>query len=183
MSKHRQLEQPWRFPVAVSDVPETGKRIELVADQATRAAVASLAGLAGLPRLQARFDLSRQGHDGLRVLGRVEATVEQNCIVTLEPMKTELDEAVDLVFTATLAMGPPSRAEQIHILDDEEPPQALENGTVDLGALATEFLLLGIDPYPRKEGAVFDAPPTDLAEAHPFAALAALKKDFGGKRS
>ena len=30
---------------------------------------------------------------------------------------------------------------------------------VDLGAVATEFLLLGIDPYPRKPGAVFEAPP------------------------
>ncbi len=32
------------------------------------------------------------------------------------------------------------------------------DGTVDLGAIATEFFLLGIDPYPRKEGAEFEAP-------------------------
>ena len=47
---------------------------------------------------------------------------------------------------------------------------------VDLGAVATEFLLLGIDPYPRKPGAVFDAPPAGDPSSHPFAALAALKK-------
>ena len=27
--------------------------------------------------------------------------------------------------------------------------------SVDLGAIATEFLILGIDPYPRKAGAEF----------------------------
>ena len=51
---------------------------------------------------------------------------------------------------------------------------------VDLGAVASEFLLLGIDPYPRKPGVKFEPPPrAGDAAAHPFAALEALKK--GGK--
>src|SRR5689334_19327727 len=57
-----------------------------------------------------------------------------------------------------------------------EPPEALQDGVVDLGAVAAEFLLLGIDPYPRKEGAAFDAPPVADPSGHPFAALATLKK-------
>ena len=39
------------------------------------------------------------------------------------------------------------------------------------------FLILGIDPYPRKAGAVFEpvnAPPAP--EDHPFAGLSALKE-------
>jgi hypothetical protein len=48
-------------------------------------------------------------------------------------------------------------------------------GRIDLGALATEFLMLAIDPYPRKPGATFEAPAADPG-GHPFAALAALKK-------
>ena len=55
-------------------------------------------------------------------------------------------------------------------------PEPLIGGVVDLGALATEFLLLGLDPYPRKPGAVFE-PPRDLKpDAGPFAALAKLTK-------
>ncbi len=38
--------------------------------------------------------------------------------------------------------------------DDPEP---LVGGTIDLGALAIEFLIVGLDPYPRKPGAVFEA--------------------------
>ena len=49
---------------------------------------------------------------------------------------------------------------------------------LDLGTLATEFLVLGIDPYPRKSGVEF-APLTVGEDApKPFAALEALKKRF-----
>ena len=64
----------------------------------------------------------------------------------------------------------------LQALEAEDPPEALRDGVIDLGAVATEFLLLGIDPYPRKPGAVFDAPPAGDPASHPFAALAALKK-------
>ena len=50
---------------------------------------------------------------------------------------------------------------------------------LDFGALATEFLILGIDPYPRKPGAQFAAPKVEDAGEHPFAVLEALKKRPG----
>jgi uncharacterized metal-binding protein YceD (DUF177 family) len=164
----------WSVPVAVTDIPETGRRIDVVADDETRAAIARAAGLGALPRLQAGFDLTRHGADGLHLVGRVAATVVQPCVVTLEPLESQVDEAVDLIFlpeadVAAAAAGPQS-------LDAGDPPEALRDGTVDLGAVATEFLLLGIDPYPRKPGVVFDAPVADDPTSHPFAALAALKK-------
>jgi hypothetical protein len=180
MNKH-QPERPWKFPVAVADVPEAGKRVELTADAATRAAVASLAGVLSVPRLEAHFDLTRHGREGLRAIGRVAATVEQSCVVTLDPIKADIDEAIDVVFTASLTES--REIEQIHSLDETEPPQLLENGTEDLGVVATEFLLLGIDPYPRKAGVVFDTPLAGDAETNPFAALAALKKGSGRNRS
>jgi len=44
---------PWQVPVAVEDVAEQGEHFDLVADAATRAAVARVAGLRELPRLEA----------------------------------------------------------------------------------------------------------------------------------
>jgi uncharacterized metal-binding protein YceD (DUF177 family) len=164
----------WSAPVTVAAVPETGRRLDLVADDAARAAIAKAAGLAALPRLEAGFDLTRQGADGLRVVGRVSATVVQNCVVTLEPIESEIDEAVDLVFLPDVA--PPAETVDLQALEADEPPEAIRDGVIDLGAVATEFLLLGLDPYPRKPGAVFDAPPAGDPVSHPFAALAVLKK-------
>ena len=58
-----------------------------------------------------------------------------------------------------------------------EGPDPLVGDSIDIGALATEYLILGVDPHPRKPGIAFDAPKAeDAAEGSPFAALAALKK-------
>ena len=166
--------RPWSVPVAIHEVPETGRQFHLVVDEATRADVAAMAGLRALPRLEAAFDVTRQGRDGLRVVGTVSARVGQTCVVTLEPIEDDIDESIDLLFAP--------RDEQADV-ESELPPDASEPliaGMVDLGALAVEFLVLGIDPYPRKPGAVFEAPPAGDEGTHPFAALAGLKKGQGG---
>jgi hypothetical protein len=67
-----------------------------------------------------------------------------------------------------------------HSADADEPPEPLIGGAIDLGAIAAEFLMLGIDPYPRKPGAEFAAPARETDSERPFAALAALKKPSGG---
>jgi uncharacterized metal-binding protein YceD (DUF177 family) len=173
----RMSERPWSVPIAVSDVPETGRHLDLVADAQARAAIARLAGVSAVPRLTASFDVTRHSRNGLRVAGQVSATVEQTCVVTLEPLENAIEEPIDLLFTP--AVDAPRDTGHIDVpLDDA--PEAMAGGTVDLGALATEFLILGIDPYPRKPGAVFQSPAVDEDAARPFAALAALKKRRDG---
>jgi uncharacterized metal-binding protein YceD (DUF177 family) len=182
----QQAPAPWQVPVAFEDVAETGRHFDLVADNDVRAAVARLAGLRDLPKLQATFDVTRHGADGLHVSGRMSATVGQNCVVTLEPLVNEVEEDIDLVF----APPPPSVARKAGEDEaDEEAserpqrswngPEPLVGGVVDLGALATEFLILGLDPYPRKPGAVFEAPQDVKPDQGPFAALAGLKEKHG----
>src|SRR5262245_45659519 len=90
--------RPWSVPLTLRDVPESGRHFDLFADKQTRAAVAEHAGLAVLPRLEASFDVTPHGRGGLHVVGRVSATVGQTCVVTLEPLENEIDEAVGLVF-------------------------------------------------------------------------------------
>jgi len=174
MSERKSDEAAWSFPVAVADVPETGRRVDIVADDGTREAIAKAAGLAALPSLAAGFDLTRHGAEGLRLSGRVRAAVVQNCVVTLDPIESMVDEAVDLVFLPDAPVVPDPVG--LQAVDAADSPETLQNGMVDLGAVATEFLLLGIDTYPRKPGAEFDAPPAGDPSSHPFAALAALKK-------
>lgn len=170
-------ENPWSVPVAVEDIPETGLHLEIDAPADVRVGVAALAGLRELPRLSAVFDLSRRGA-GVHVAGRVSARVGQTCVVTLEPIENDVEETVDLEYAPALV-----ESAQIHAKDvktDEEPPELLMDGKVDVGAIATEFLLLGIDPYPRKAGAEFAPVKADDGSARPFAALEALKKRLGG---
>jgi hypothetical protein len=165
----------WSHPVRRDAVPETGLHLDLVADEPTRAAIAALAGVRALPHLAATFDLARQGA-GLKVTGEVAATVEQICVVTLEPMTSEVREPIDLAFVPPQAGAPPEAAADDLDPVAEDEPEVLVDGVADLGVAATEFLLLAIDPYPRKPDAVFEPPKTADPGGHPFAALEALKK-------
>ena len=61
-------------------------------------------------------------------------------------------------------MSPSHRRPPVEHADDgggrskvaaDDAPEPLVGGVVDLGVVATEFLALGIDPYPRKSGVEF----------------------------
>ena len=176
----RTSERPWSVPLAASEVPDGGRHLDLLAGEGVRAAIARLAGLAALPRLEASFDVTPRGRGGLHVVGRVSATVGQICVVTLEPLENEIDESIDLVFMPAGAFPLVGGAEvEVPAVD---VPEVLVGGGIDLGAIATEFLILGLDPYPRKPDATFQGSPVGEDAAHPFAALAALKKGQGGDK-
>jgi hypothetical protein len=169
----------WRVPLSVHDVPLSGRHFALAADEATRAAIAKSAGLRALPRLEATFDVTRLDSGGLHVVGRVTATIGQLCVVSLDPIDNEVDEPVELTFVPGAAVGPAPGSDALSV--DDEAPEPLRGDTIDLGAIATEFLILGIDLYPRKLDAVFQPPAIEDETEHPFAALAALRGGQGGR--
>src|SRR5262245_35236580 len=152
-------ERPWSATVRLDDVPETGRHVELTADGATLAALAAPAGVEAVESLNATFDLARRGHEGLHVVGRVTAKVRQTCVITLEPLVNVIDEAVDVDFTPPREPAPDETGDhEAHLVRAADDPEPLVDGVVDLGLLATEFLVLAIDPYPRKPGVSFAAP-------------------------
>lgn len=168
----------WRVPLRLDDVPEGGRYVRLEADAEIRAAVAKALKLRGVDSLAAEFEVTRRGADGLRVRGRVAGVVGQECVVSLEPLTNSIDEPVDVEFSSKVDVQPQRGGDdeqtESHMMTDG--PEPLIGGTVDLGALAVEFLLLGVDPYPRNEDAAFETPSGMADDAGPFAALAALKK-------
>jgi hypothetical protein len=98
--------------------------------------------------------------------------------VSLEPLANEIEEDVDLLFMPRSAAELAAAETETDRADAKsDKPEPLIDGIVDLGAIATEFLILGLDPYPRKPGVVFE-PPQDLKpDGGPFAALAGWSKD------
>ncbi len=168
---------PWRALVNVAQIPDGGLHREIEADAPARAVMAEAADLRDISSAHAAFDLSHRSGGRVHVAGRVQARVGQSCVVTLEPIENDIDEAVDLIFAPADEIAP-----QIDDDDDDgesviaEPPEPIENGMIDLGRLATDVLFLAIDPYPRKQDAVFEPRVTALdPEDHPFAALKALR--------
>ncbi len=157
-------------PVAVERLRDG----EEVAVQASAAECLRLAARLGVPAVHAfgcRFRLLKAGPGGsLLVQGRLEAALDRDCVVTLEPFATTQVEAFEIRFV------PAGReAEE----DDPEAPDELgyEGGSIDLGEAAAEQLALMLDPYPRSPDAVLPEAATE-PEPGVFSALAQLRRDL-----
>ena len=172
---------PWRVPLNVAQIPDTGLHRDLEADAAVRQAIAEFATVRAVLAVQASFDVTPNKGGRYHVTGFVRARVGQTCVVSLEEIENDIDEPIDLTF------APPEQIPQMADLVDEaeasgeeapDPPEPIQNGFIDLGRLATDVLFLAIDPYPRKRDAIFE-PVVEAAdpEDHPFAALKALNVD------
>ena len=173
------VDAPFSRPISVEAAREAGQRLEFVASAAECAALAEQDGLLGLRDLKVEAAALPHGREGLLVKGRVTAVVKQACVVTLEPFESPLDETFEVEF-APEAEARAWAAEAEDHAGSEDPPDPIVGGKVDIGALAVEFLALGLDPYPRKPGVRFkeiESPGAENGENAPFAALAALKKD------
>ena len=163
---------PW--PVIVR-LDEIGKRLDrkLVADEMDRARIAEALGLEGLNLLEAEVTITQAGASG-EVKGDLHAQVVQICGVSLEPFETSIRSAFAVPFTTEPAAATPDAEDQEFGLADLDAPDVIETGVIDVGGYVVEHLALELDPFPRKPGVEFDAPPPER-EASPFAVLAELK--------
>lgn len=169
-----------RFEEAARARSENPLSRRLVADDATRAAIAKALDLEALERLEA--DLTVHGwFDGASIEGRWVARIEQICGVSLEPFQSDLaGDFIVRVVPPGSPLAPDPEAEVTIDPDADDPPDVLESDLIDLGAYVVEHLALEIDPFPRRPDAVFEAPEPD-PEASPFAVLRALKRDGGSE--
>jgi hypothetical protein len=153
-------------PLRAVEVPAEGKTVEIVAGEAERAALAAAFGLVGIDAFSATFDLRRTRAGGIAVSGRFEADIRQTCVVTLDPFDARVTDDIDVVF---LPGDAPAAGEA------DQDTDLLVDGRLDLGAVASEFLALALDPHPRKPGAVFEAVAEPEGDAvSPFAGLGSV---------
>ena len=144
----------------------------LEADAEARARVAKALDLADLSRLEADIEVRPAGA-GWRLSGKVTADLVQTCGITLEPLPSQANAefSVDLVEASEFE---PQEDDVEFDLEISDGPDILEDGGIDLAAYVVEHLALSIDPWPRKPGAVFEAP-EGPPEPSPFDVLKDLK--------
>ncbi len=159
-----------------------GDRLELVGDEAERAAVATRLALPGIDRFEAHATLSRAAGELVRASGRLVAIVEQSCVVTGEPVPAHIDEHFELVFMPAPRAG--GADEEIELGEADCDVIFHDGATIDLGTAVADTLALSLDPYPRSagaEGALREAGILTAEQASPFAALAQLKSGNSDK--
>ncbi len=151
--------------------------VALSASEAERAALAERLDTLAVDRLDATLRVVREPGRMIRVEGRMRASVVQACVVTLDPVPSEIDETVDILYTEDMTVSEPEPDPNID-LEECDWPEPVEDGRIDLGEAMAQQLALALDPYPRASGAEIDprfgrTSPAEEVETHrPFADLA-----------
>jgi len=172
-------------PVIADTVATSGTVQTIEATAAERSALARRFDLVSLDALTATVRLRRVRGEFVRITGALEADVVQTCVVTLEPVPAHVSEEFSALYAPEHLV--PKEEEEIDVTfaaDDEDLPEAMVGGRIDIGELVAQHLSLALDPYPRKAGVTFDEiDETDDAPAaeepvkrHPFADLERLKR-------
>lgn len=119
---------------------------EVAPDAEGRAAVAAELGIPAVRKLRFAGRLVPEGRADWRLEAELGATVVQDCVVTLEPVTTRIEERLDRRYVQGLREPEAGDAEV-----PEEDLEALP-ATLDLGAAMVEALALALPPYPRAPG-------------------------------
>jgi len=151
------------FPVNVQSLPPKGVILTLEANAAERAALAKAHGLTDVLSFAAELRVRPWKKCGVRLDGQIKAEIEQQCVITAEPLRNKIDREFEAYFVpedSRLARPDTAAAELFLDPEGADAPESFSGGSINAGAVVEEFFELAIDLYPRKPGA-------DLAEVWP----------------
>jgi len=152
-------------------------RVEAKGDDLAR--IAAWADLRALESFGATVHLRKHSQTRFSLDANLEADVVQDCVVTLEPVRSHISRPVhrELHLAETIRLKPHESIALGAGAGDDEVPEEIDSLTYDLAAPLLEELLLAIDPYPRAPGVEFAAPAAEaeLRPESPFAVLKSLK--------
>ena len=149
--------------------PDTGTFYKFVATDGECQLLATRFHFIEVKSVSAKLRVRKTARGCWEVLGELKGKIVQACGVTGAPVSETIDFLLEERYVRTA--GDPNEVE-VH-LDEAEP---LENGAIKIGEMLAQSLAVAVTPWPRAP----EAPKTftigeELSD-HPFAGLAALKR-------
>lgn len=179
--------QEWSHYISSEDIDVKPMKVRVSVSKDSIPALCGRLGLSSIESLDVDFVLTRNSvSKAINVKGKIKASLHQKCVVSMDPIAESVDESFEAWFAepSKAVSFTKVRRDRMSIQDQSEQPMLEENddpeeivdGNIDLGELATQHLSLSLSPYPRKEGASYDNKEEALSEEdgmynNPFAAL------------
>lgn len=169
----------------LSDLPKRSPtKVSLTPDASQRGAVADVLGILALRKLRFEGTLLPEGKTDWRLDGRLGATVVQECVATLAPVTTRIDEPVVRRYLADITVPEAGEVE----MPEDDTLEALP-AALDIADVMIEALALALPPYPRSDAAEISEftvtepgkTPMTQADLRPFAGLAGLRETLEDK--
>ncbi|MEM7617963.1 MAG: DUF177 domain-containing protein [Pseudomonadota bacterium] len=159
-------EQEWSHFFDVDDLGKEGREeLTISASEEECKDIARRINVLRIKDISADLVISRSAGT-YHVTGSFTANVTQECVVTLDPIETNLSESVEGWFAdkeSTVSFAAAKREREgakshgeVEILEESDDPEPLIEGIIDLGELVTQHLSLAVPSYPHKEGVEFE---------------------------
>ncbi len=186
----------WSYLVDVERLSDEPEIFTFEADERQRTDIARRLAINSIEYAKASITIQRAGGGIFHAMGTIDADVTQACVTTQAPVQGHIEDEFEGWFgdkTSNAVSFAKARSEreakkghiEAEILEESADPEPIIGGKIDIGELATQYLSLALDPYPRAEGAGSEfliEPPADKEGAQirksPFEAL----KDWKEKR-
>lgn len=156
------IEAEWSYLVDVKGIDAKGQALSIEPTEAERTRLIRRLGLLALDDCQANLKLSLNDGHIIHVKGVVTAKARQSCVMTLETVETAVREEFEAWYAdpqQVVSLNKARRDQKIRkghveipLADEREDPEPIVGGKIDVGELVTQYLSLGIDPYPRAPG-------------------------------
>ena len=172
------MQNLFSYPIEVEALGAGLKKYQIKAKEKELLHLAEVLKIPAIKSCEAEIFLenSHKTHH-LDVSGKIKAVITQTSVISLEDFDREYDFSFEMFFD--------TKATYKDIRDmepefDDDVPDILEQGKIDLGNIIIEQIALQLDDYPRKEGEVFsfvsEFDEETTQAQNPFNVLKKLKK-------
>lgn len=165
------------WTVETASLAESKTPVAFDANEAERLEMARVLDVASIENVTFKGTVRRLRKDRFHVEGVLTAHLTQLCVVTLDPIESEVREDVSQHFWPIDQLPKPGPDEEVDPFDTSAP-EPVRSGKLELGQLLYEIISAQIDPYPRKEGEELgevSAGDGDDDAANPFSVLKNLQ--------
>ena len=172
------MQNLFSYPLEVSELGSALRRYKLKATPAELDYIKEVLKVDDVKSFESKFDVKlNKSEHRLEVRGTARADIELTSVISLEKFVKTYAPEFTVIFDTQMT---PQDLREIEFDFEDEVPDVIINGKIDLAEIAMEQIALVIDDFPRKDGEVFEFKSEfddETTQAmNPFAALAKLKK-------
>lgn len=172
------MQKNFSYPIKIEDLKQSDYKYEIKADTAELEDITQVLQVEKVHEFKAEILLKLNNRaNNLHVWGKVFAKIELKSVITLNNFIKDYEVPFELNFDTRATYND---IKELECNIEDEVPDIIENGCINLADIAIEQIALNLEDYPRADGEIFDSSLyCDLEgpkKENPFAVLAKLKK-------
>lgn len=172
------MQNLFSYPLKIDDLSSAPRKYKLKAEGKQLDYITEVLKVVSTKKFEADLNVKLTSKEHiLKVSGKVKAELELMSVISLENFVKTYEPEFEIIFDTELT---PKELQEMNFEFEDDVPDVIINGEIDLAEIAMEQIALVIDDFPRREGEVFEFKSEfdeeTTQKANPFAVLAKLKK-------